>query len=161
MNRNTVLLIVVIVLAVFGFWYLSQSPQVDVDTDMQSDQQEEMMDTDQTSEEDSDEVAEEATVTYTDDGFSPREVTISQGGTVTFVNESGSDFWPASAMHPTHTVYPGSDIELCVTAQADTLFDACGAVSTGGVYEFTFTEEGEWGYHDHLNASHFGKVVVE
>ena len=109
-----------------------------------------------------DEVApDEATVTYTDDGFSPATVTVAQGSTVHFVNQSSGEFWPASAMHPTHIVYPGSGIELCGTAVALTIFDACGGVASGGTWSFTFNEVGQWGYHDHLNASHFGKVVVE
>ena len=104
---------------------------------------------------------DEATVTYTDDGFSPATVTVAQGGTVHFVNQSSNEFWPASAVHPTHAVYPGSGIELCGTLTAVGIFDACGGVAVGSTWSFTFDEVGQWGYHDHLNASHFGKVVVE
>lgn len=102
-----------------------------------------------------------AVVTYTNNGFSPSSVTINVGDTVRFVNESGRSFWPASAFHPTHTAYPGSDIKKCGTAGASTIFDACRDVASGESYSFTFTEKGKWNYHDHLNASAFGSVVAE
>jgi len=102
-----------------------------------------------------------ATVTYTDDGFNPRTLTISAGGTVTFVNESSRDMWPASAIHPTHTIYPGSDIRKCGTAEESTIFDACGAVAPGGSWSFTFTEVGEWRYHDHRRSNNTGTIIVQ
>ena len=36
------------------------------------------------------------TVVLTDDGFSPKELTINIGDTVTFKSERGKFFWPAS-----------------------------------------------------------------
>ena len=104
--------------------------------------------------------AGEPVITYTDDGFSPSELTVAVGTEVRFVNSSSGNFWPASAIHPTHTVYPGSNISLCGTADALIAFDACGGIAAGGSYSFTFDEVGEWGYHNHLNASEFGRVIV-
>ncbi|PIR69375.1 MAG: hypothetical protein COU47_03325 [Candidatus Niyogibacteria bacterium CG10_big_fil_rev_8_21_14_0_10_46_36] len=101
------------------------------------------------------------TVTYTQNGFSPSPVNVSVGDTVRFMNESGRSFWPASAFHPTHTVYPGSDIKKCGTAEAATIFDACREIVSGQSYSFTFTEAGTWNYHDHLNASEFGSIIVK
>ena len=100
-------------------------------------------------------------ITYTDSGFSPAELVVDAGTAVTFLNSSSRDFWPASAVHPTHKSYPGSGIEKCGTDEEDTIFDACGAVHPGESYVFTFDEVGSWNYHDHLNASKFGKVVVQ
>lgn len=100
-------------------------------------------------------------VAYTNSGFSPSSVTINVGDTVRFVNESGRSFWPASAFHPTHTAYPGSDINKCDTGEALNIFDACEALASGASYSFAFTEKGSWNYHDHLNASRFGSVVVK
>jgi len=155
MNNKLVATIVIVALVVLGFWYFSQQS-------VQAPAGDEMMEESGDTETPMDEgEANETTITYTEDGFDPGIVTIAKGETVRFVNESGVSFWPASAMHPTHTVYPGSDIELCATAEAVGLFDACGHVASGESWSFTFDEDGEWGYHDHLNASHFGKVVVE
>jgi len=98
-------------------------------------------------------------VVYTDNGFEPSEVTINAGDTVKFVDESeANDMWVATALHPTHTVYPGSDIDKCDTASPGELFDQCG---TGESFELTFSEVGEWAYHNHVNADDFGKVIVE
>lgn len=100
-------------------------------------------------------------VRYTALGFEPRDMTVSAGDTVTFVNESGQAFWPASVVHPIHTVYPGSGISKCSTAPAGTIFDACTSIGVGQEWQFQFDEVGTWGYHNHLRASHTGKITVE
>ncbi|HXF43940.1 MAG TPA: hypothetical protein VNK70_00450 [Candidatus Paceibacterota bacterium] len=100
-------------------------------------------------------------ITYTDAGFSPNPLSVKAGETVTFVNESQNPFWPASAMHPTHKVYPGSDIEKCGTAEEPNIFDACRGIPTGEQWSFVFGEVGSWNYHDHLNPNNFGKIIVE
>ncbi|MBI1984521.1 MAG: hypothetical protein HYS60_00205 [Candidatus Wildermuthbacteria bacterium] len=100
-------------------------------------------------------------ITYADEGYSPQTLSIKAGGTVSFVNQSSSSMWPASAMHPTHTVYPGSGIEKCGTAEQDTIFDACMGIPSEQEWSFQFNEKGTWKYHDHLNPSRFGTIVVE
>lgn len=99
-------------------------------------------------------------ITFDGEAYSPREVTINRGQTVTFTNQSEKRTWPASAVHPTHTVYPGSSIQKCGTADADMIFDACRELQEGESWSFTFTETGEWRYHDHLNASITGSITV-
>ena len=80
---------------------------------------------------------------------------------VVFKNDSTSkNVWPASAIHPTHKVYPGSGIEKCGTEDADTIFDACKAIHPGESYSFTFDEVGEWKYHNHLQPSNSGTITV-
>lgn len=100
-------------------------------------------------------------VIYSSDGFSPKTLTIKQGSTVTFKNNSSVATWPASASHPTHKVYPGSGIEKCGTSEEAKIFDACRGIATGKDWSFTFTNVGTWKYHDHLNPSFFGTIVVE
>ena len=106
-------------------------------------------------------------VTYTKDGFSPSNITVAVGSEVVFENESPRGFWPASALHPTHAVYDGTTMsEHCLPAQAGVdeasgAFDACKGIAPNGEWSFTFSKAGEWKYHDHLNASRFGTVVVE
>jgi len=94
-------------------------------------------------------------VFYTDSGFTPSVLTIKTGQSVTFVNDSSNDFWPASAVHPTHAGYPTTGGCLGST------FDACAALSPGSSWTFTFEIPGSWPYHDHLNARRFGTIVVE
>lgn len=78
--------------------------------------------------------------------FTPNTVTIHQNDWVFFKNKSTEDFWVASNPHPTHTDYPG--------------FDAKQSIAPGGEYKFQFTKIGSWGYHDHLDHTIGGTVVV-
>lgn len=154
MSKNTLVIILVLVV-VFGAWYLmSQYKTPDISEISQEETEQEIVNQGE---------GEETgyVITFTDSGYAPSPLTVKVGDTVKFVNNSGSDFWPASAMHPTHTVYPGSDIEKCDTPEEVNIFDACKGIAPGGSWEFTFNEAGEWGYHDHLNAKLFGKVIVE
>jgi plastocyanin len=99
-----------------------------------------------------------ATITYTSGGFSPKSVTIAKGGTVTFVNKSGSGMWVASDQHPTHTAYAGTTrSEHCPDA-VGSAFDQC---TSGDSYSFTFGKAGSWDYHNHVRASDGGMVVVQ
>ncbi|MDO8470936.1 MAG: hypothetical protein Q7S63_03170 [bacterium] len=100
-------------------------------------------------------------ITYTDAGFSPSSITIKIGDTIAFVNNSARAFWPASAMHPTHTIYPGSSITKCGTPEEAAIFDSCMPRDPGTSWSFKLTEKGNWNYHDHLNASKYGAIVVE
>ena len=91
--------------------------------------------------------ATENMVTYSDSGFTPASVSIKVGETVTFKNTSSKSMWVASAPHPTHSAYPE--------------FDAKKGAAMNEDYSFTFTKAGTWKYHNHLNSSNFGTVVVE
>lgn len=89
-------------------------------------------------------VPEAAKVTYEDDGFTPETIRVPAGTTVTWTNESGQAMWVASDVHPTHEILPE--------------FDQLGR---GDSYSFTFSEAGEWEYHNHLRSSHTGTIIVE
>jgi plastocyanin len=78
--------------------------------------------------------------------FSPSAVKVSKGGKVTWINKSSVAVWPASAFHPTHTLYPG--------------FDALRGLKTGETYSFVFEKVGSWKYHNHLNSGVTGVVEV-
>ena len=94
------------------------------------------------------------TIVYNDDvGYVPANVTIKKGSTVIFRNAGSGDMWPASAMHPTHTQYTQQG--TCFAGK----FSGCN-VATGGTYSMKFNVVGSWGYHDHLNPQHFGKITV-
>src|SRR3989344_2321438 len=43
------------------------------------------------------------------EGFSPSEITIRKGDKVTFTTALGKEFWPASNLHPNHSIYPDFD----------------------------------------------------
>jgi len=86
-------------------------------------------------------------VTYANGSFSPSVLTVTLGTTVTFRNGSLEPIWVASNPHPTHTDYPGFDSKMNIAAGQD--------------YSFTFTQRGTWGYHNHLNPTAGGTIVVQ
>ncbi|MCA1806677.1 MAG: cupredoxin domain-containing protein, partial [Actinobacteria bacterium] len=90
---------------------------------------------------------ETSTVRITDDGFQPETIRIASGTTVTFENASSRNVWIASDSHPSHTDLPE--------------FDAERSYAPGESYSYTFSQPGEWGYHDHLRSFVTGRVIVE
>jgi plastocyanin len=103
----------------------------------------------------------EVIIKITANGFEPEEVEITKGTKVTWINEQPNPSWPASAKHPTHEVYPGSSIKKCGTPEQEKIFDACRGLNQGEKWSFVFNEVGEWYYHDHLNPSWKGEIVVK
>lgn len=102
-----------------------------------------------------------ATVTLTNEGFSPKTVTIKKGQTVTWLNQASMDMWVASSVHPVHSAYSGTTLQQhCPDAQ-NSSFDACQGFSKGSTYSFTFDKVGSWNYHNHLDPNQTGTVVVE
>ena len=98
-----------------------------------------------------------ASVSYNGSSFSPVKISIKKGGTVTWTNTGDTSMWVASAQHPTHTVYAGTNLEEHCASGANDSFDQCKA---GDSYSFTFDKVDTWNYHDHLHASVFGSVEV-
>jgi len=95
-------------------------------------------------------------IVFSDEGFSPNEVTIKKGQRVRFINNSTQDVWPASGVHPTHTLYPEKESTDCLGSS----FDACRALKPGEFFDFTFNYVGEWRYHDHDHAYNTGVITV-
>lgn len=160
MNK-TLATVLVLVIVVLGGYFLLKGPKAQAPEEVS--QTEEETSQVQTSETASTEievsisptVPVSGVVVYTNAGYQPSLLTVKKGAMVTFKNESSQAMWTASAMHPTHKVYPTTGGCLGST------FDACKGVQPGGSWTFEFDIAGAWGYHNHLNASHFGKVVVE
>ena len=100
-------------------------------------------------------------VIYTDAGYSPKEITIKAGDTVTWNNQSSGGMWTASGMHPSHVMYSGTSMDEHCPDTSNTAFDECVAHQKGESWSFTFTKAGTWRYHNHINASRFGSVVVQ
>lgn len=100
-------------------------------------------------------------VNYTNSGYSPSSLKVKLRTTVSFQNNTSSSMWTASSPHPQHTGYPGSGISKCNGAEKAKIFDACNGILAGSSWSFTFDKAGTWGYHNHLNPSHSGAIVVE
>jgi plastocyanin len=89
---------------------------------------------------------DELIIRMTENGFEPRELTVTAGDEVLFINNDERDRWPASNFHPTHTLYPE--------------FDTKDHVKPGESWKFTFNEPGTWRMHDHLIPHFTGTIVV-
>lgn len=87
-----------------------------------------------------------STVELRENGFYPPVLTVAPGDTVTFTTTRGQQFWPASNLHPTHTLYPE--------------FDPREPVAPDASWSFTFKKAGTWEYHDHLAPIYRGAVEV-
>lgn len=94
-------------------------------------------------------------ITYTDTGFTPNILTVKKGTTVTFKNDSAGDIRVASNPHPIHDGYPTRG--GCISST----FDSCANIAPGQSWSFTFDESGTWGYHNHLNPTVTGTIVVQ
>ena len=87
-----------------------------------------------------------ATITYSDDGFSPSKVTVKSGDTIAIKNASAHDMQFDSDPHPVHTTNPELNLDT---------------VSPGKTMIFTAHTKGTFGYHNHLNPSDTGTIVVQ
>lgn len=88
-----------------------------------------------------------ATVTLTDQGFSPRIVEIKEGESVRFINKSSKSMRIASDEYAGSPIYAG--------------FNQVKSVGINGTYSLSFTEAGVWGYHNLDTASDMGVVYVK
>ncbi len=86
-------------------------------------------------------------ILITDEGFSPKEIAIEQGEAIVFKNAGKNMHWPASDIHPSHGLYPDSNIINCGKKE---MFDACHGLEQGESWSFTFVHFGKWSCHDHL-----------
>jgi plastocyanin len=91
----------------------------------------------------------EHAVVLSEEGYSPSEFTIGLGDTVVFSADPsyGRPFWPASNVHPTHSMYSA--------------FDPLEPVEPTATWSFVFDQEGEWRFHDHLAPYHTGTIIVK
>ena len=99
-------------------------------------------------------------VEITLEGFVPKTLEIKKGDKVTCINKMATKSWPAGNFHPTHSNYPGSSAIKCGTIEEKTTFDTCRGLEKGESYSFVFNEVGSWGYHNHLQPSKDGKIIV-
>ena len=94
------------------------------------------------------EVSSLSIISITNAGVNPKSMTVSAGTTVQFKNQDTVTHEIASDSHPTDNELPGFD----------------GRIAPGGMYSFTFSKVGTWGYHDNvtpLDAKFQGKVIAQ
>jgi plastocyanin len=86
-------------------------------------------------------------MTYTTKGFNPMVLEIKRGQSVRFVNGSGGSMRLISNTDGGQNPYPA--------------FSQSKTVGPGGIYEFTFTMPGTWGFKNQFDAAHIGAVAVQ
>ena len=94
-------------------------------------------------------------VSYTDRGFEPLQATIKTGDTVRFTNNSSRTLWIAASPVGDTKIYPGSSD--CGASALDT----CKALKPLEFWEFTFTQNGTWGYQNNLNKDDVATIRVK
>lgn len=90
--------------------------------------------------------ASESAVTLTSTGFNPQVITVKTGTKVVWTNSSGQIGNVNSVPHPTHSTYPPLNL---------------GNFLDGATVSLIFDTAGTYGYHNHLDASKTGTVVVQ
>lgn len=80
-------------------------------------------------------------------GFTPQIITIKTGSSITWTNTDSASHTVNSDPHPTHTIYSP--------------LNQVGIIKAGESKSLTFPAAGTYKYHDHLNPSSSGTVIVE
>jgi plastocyanin len=93
-----------------------------------------------------DQTQSQNTITYSNDSFSPSTLTVKAGTTVTVKNASSQAIQFDSDPHPVHT--DNTDLNV-------------GVISAGQSKTFLTNRTGSFGYHNHLNPSETGTLVVQ
>ena len=93
----------------------------------------------------------QALVSYTDTGFEPTELTIKEGETIRFTNNSSDKLWVAASGK---TIYPAGG------GCASSAFDSCAAFEPMDYWEFTFSQSGEWDFVNNIDKTKGGVVRV-
>ncbi len=95
-----------------------------------------------------------AFVSYTDHGFEPELVNISEGQVIRFTNNSSRNLW-VSAVAKNGVTYPAGG-DSCGQSE----FDSCVSMPPNEIWEFKFDTAGEWGYRNNIDQTHVGVVRV-
>ena len=89
--------------------------------------------------------SERMLITYKDEGFEPRNITVKKGTSITVKNESSRDAQFSSSEHPTHRDNPEMNLKTLAPGESDS---------------YVATDVGSWTYHDHLSPDKTGTVTV-
>lgn len=84
-------------------------------------------------------------VAISDQGFIPPIISIKKGETIVWINQSKNTVSINSDPHPTHGSFPLLNL---------------GNVAAGESTKQTFSNEGTYAYHNHLNPSQTGTILV-
>lgn len=132
--------ILILVVGILGFFLLGRTNTQNNQTQLEQTPSTEVT-VDETEQVDSERVE----VMTTSAGFVPATITIKKGSKVVWKNQSGETSNVSSAPHPTHSLWP---------------FLNLGDFADGSEVSVTFENAGTYNYHNHLNSSQRGTVIV-
>jgi plastocyanin len=87
-----------------------------------------------------------SSVSYTNNGFNPKTLTVKSGTMIKFVNQSGNQMWIMSVETSGGKKLDGMDMGV--------------SVGKDGSYEYQFNSPGSWGYTNKNNQSQTGVITV-
>ncbi len=145
MNKAVIAILAAIVVAAGGYFAFHKSPPASSNNQSSSSTSQNSAASNSDSQAPS-QVQTAATITYTDGGFSPQTVTVKAGDKILIKNDSSSPMQFDSNPHPIHT----DDPELNE-----------GTIDAGSSAVITVTVKGTHGYHNHLDPSQTGTIIVQ
>lgn len=146
MNRNIVIASVGVLVLIVGGWFLTrpkqtmapevttQTTQTPVSTESASTASDGAM------------MTEAKMVSITDAGFSPKNITVKVGDSISWTNDDSANHTVSSDPHPAHTLYPFLNLGMIKPAETKSV---------------VLEKAGKYTYHDHLNPSNTGSITVE
>lgn len=137
MNNKFLLIIAVVVILLGGFFILSNKTKNNQVNQNQTTQKQSPTPV---------KTVEGKEVAVTNNGFEPQTITIKKGQRIVWTNKSGTNVTVNSDSHPTHLLWP---------------FLNLGQFADGSSVSVVFEKAGKYTYHNHLNASQVGTVIVE
>jgi plastocyanin len=145
MNKKTTIWVVVllVIVAAVGAGVYAATKSADTTSTAHDDDLDQT--TTDTQSDTSDTAVAAATITATNDGFTPNTVTVKKGQSIKIVNNSSSSIEFSSADHPTHLEDPELNMATLKPGESGTV---------------TPETVGTHGYHDHLHADHTGSITV-
>lgn len=147
MSRNVIIGIALVILFLIAGWYYLQSqkgqPAYGPPTPTPKTTEERQTPTTEATPS----AASENLVEVQSLGFSPKDITVKVGESVTWINQDTESHQVNSAVHPTHLLYPP--------------LNTVGLLNPGEKKSLSFPKVGTYKYHDHLNPSLTGSVTVE
>lgn len=146
MNKTVVAIVAVVILLIGGLALANKNDNKNPATNNTTSNQSQNTPANDNADQNDANQSEGSTITYSSNGFSPSTLTVKAGSDITIKNTSSSPLDFESDPHPQHT----DNTELNV-----------GTIASGQSKTFTVTTKVTWGYHNHLNPSDTGTIIVQ
>lgn len=145
MNKNIVIATVVVLVLIVGGWFLTRPKQIMAPEVTTQDTQTTV--STQSAVATGEAMMEETKmVSIIAAGFSPKDLTVKVGETITWTNADSANHTVSSDNHPVHTLFPFLNVGKIMPQEKKMV---------------TFEKAGKYTYHDHLNPSLTGSITVE